>query len=139
MPSVYVAGEVSRKNNANAKLGRIYKQIETRLSTAGFSVQVPVLDRELDAKDAKEFFEEISDRIRKSDLVITVITKRTPSPPTEAAMASFFKKGQIIVVPPGKRPPRILAGLPYLIGIGNYTELEKLLGLIVARGTKRDG
>jgi hypothetical protein len=48
----------------------------------------------------------------------------------EASIASYHEKKQVILVPPGKRPARMLAGLPGLLAIDDYSRAADLIAEI---------
>lgn len=126
---IYVAGELLERfpPGRGGPTRLLYDRLQSMLTSRGYSVQLPTLDPVLNEMDAEAFFAEVSRRIEKVDFVVTVIGRRSSSPPVEAAIASQQQKKQIILTPPGSRPSRMLAGLPFVIAIGKHSEMQSLI------------
>jgi hypothetical protein len=137
--SIYVAGPVLRSpadmydrphlraiyedigslEYAQRRLGReldfltdIYTDIMRSAVRYKMRVSVPGPERALDVASPKEFIEQIHQRIRESERVITVYTPFDAAGPIETAYASFFRKRILILARQPKLLPRMMLGLP---------------------------
>jgi hypothetical protein len=81
---------------------------------------LPRWDRELDALKPDSFNDAIRGRIRSADAVITFLFADDQSAAVEAAMAALAEKPQLIVARDKRSVPRIIAGLPSLVGIVKF-------------------
>jgi hypothetical protein len=130
MATVYVAGEVVNPRSplwTRRGLRKVYQQIEEYFKYYGFEVELPYPDTDLDSLGAQEFNEEIEQRIERAELVVSVMGFYSPSAAVESTIASFYEKIQAILIPPGKKAPRMLAGLPFVQAVGTYDEVYETL------------
>jgi hypothetical protein len=140
MAEIYVAGELPERVPIahRGKTRSVYAKLKKVLSRRGYDTAMPALDKAMDELDAREFYRETARRIESCDFVVTIVGRHSMSPPVEAAIASQCNKLQIILTPPGRRPPRILAGLPFVLGIGTYAEMQAIVAMLPQNGESDD-
>jgi hypothetical protein len=110
----YVSGPVVEE--LAGSIGSIYAVIQRHLPQ--HAVDLPLRSRDIDALSPENFFIAVSNMIRKSDAVITVLTDNDQSCPVESTIASLMHKPQCIMHVP-KAAPRLLRGLPGVVDVRN--------------------
>jgi len=141
MTTVYIAGPVfrgkSEEQDEAEEVGQLYKKIKKRLGEAGFEVKIPAIEATLDQLEATRFVESISDRIKQADYVVTILGRENHSSAAESVVASFLEKRQVVMGRPGKRLPRMIQGLPYVIASGSYKKIDDLLNMLVEEASSQ--
>lgn len=141
MKTVYVIGPVVRQNpdgtydgsSLSAETLAAYQEIHHTLVASGFNVAFPLSEPSLEYASPGDFYLQIEERIKSSDLVITVLAEHNPSGDIEAAMASFMEKEQYVIAEDIRRTPRLLRGLPNVIRVAPREEIAEILREVQAR------
>ena len=134
MPSIYVAGPVLTADALRQpthpeevlSLEELYSRLRAEVERLGWDIWLPLREEELDRLSPRAFTHEILGRLSSADAVITVLREADQSTPVEAAFAAYSQKPQLVLAPAAITVPRIIQGLPEVINVTQFEEIEKV-------------
>ena len=144
MAAVYVSGPVMRSTpewDLAPWVQGAYERLQAALHARGAEAQMPRAEADLEAKAPRDFFHAIKKRVTAAQAFVGVVGEGDMSSAIEASMAAVAGKKLLLVVEDGGSLPRLLAGLPGVVGVMEASDLEQglderlsaLLGPNVAR------
>ena len=131
---LYVAGPVLRSGLLAEDLNNLdvlYGRIESWCQSRHIDVILPRETPEFEQITPREFVKLISDLIDAASCVLAVLVVPGASAGGEAVWAANRGKPLGVLMPPGKRVPRLLAGQESFRGSGTPGTLELLLDRLI--------
>lgn len=129
MGFIYVAGPVfpGVPGRLEGELPGFYNFLKSEIeSLGGGEAIVPKRDHELSRMPAEDFYRAIFQRIKESSGMVTVLVEGDQSAPAEAALGAVNLTRQLLVAEFPERVPRILRGLPFIVGVANLRALTEI-------------
>lgn len=120
MATIYIVGPVPRSGATGQALHDFYGLVERELASFGWAAAPPRSEGELQRMSPEVFAREIFQRIKDSDGMVTVLAEGDQSAPVEATFGAVNGKKQLIVADSPERVPRIIRGLPNVIGVVSH-------------------
>jgi nucleoside 2-deoxyribosyltransferase len=118
MATVHIAGPVvGRRTPVKGWVAHAYQEIMQSSRDLNLEAMLPEAKPELEAAEPDAFVEWNRQKIDSSDIVITVFAHDDVSAGVEAGMAALLGKQQLIVAEDVSRVPRMLRGLPGIVGV----------------------
>jgi hypothetical protein len=130
MPAVYVSGPVMRAApewDLAPWVQEAYQALQGTLRAWGAEAQLPRAESGLERQPPREFFHAIKKRVTSAQAFVGVVGEGDMSTAVEAAMAAVAGKKLLLVVEDGAQVPRLLAGLPGMVGVIEASDLPAAL------------
>lgn len=141
MATVHIAGPVVGRGTAvRSWVGDAYRDIMASSRDLNIGATLPEATAELELAEPDDFVEWNRRKIESSDIVITVFAHGDVSAGVEAGMAALLGKQQLIVAEDVARLPRMLRGLPGIVGVLSVEDRRALRDGIRSfmQGTRRN-
>lgn len=126
MAAVYVSGPVMRSApewDLAPWVQEAYETLQAALKARGAEAQLPRAETDLERKAPREFFHAIKKRVTGAQAFVGVVGEGDMSTAIEASMAAVAGKKLLLVVEDGAEVPRLLAGLPGMVGVIEFSDL----------------